>query len=123
MGNTDSHGTPRPGLPPGSGGDAGPEWAACGSVPSNRVSSGAGRPLFAEDGVADVMPPSPFLAALTEQAVGDLAALTDNELVGVLRATQRQIAREGGRAHRRRPGRVDRAVHPEPRPRRHRASG
>ncbi len=40
------------------------------------------------------MPPSPFLAALTEQAVAGVAGLSDNELVGVLRATQRQIARE-----------------------------
>jgi hypothetical protein len=50
--------------------------------------------LFAEDGAADVMPPCPMLAALTEQAVSDVAALSDNELSGVLRATQRQIARE-----------------------------
>jgi hypothetical protein len=40
------------------------------------------------------MPPSPFLAALTEQAVTDVAGLSDAELVGVLRAAQRQIARE-----------------------------
>ena len=40
------------------------------------------------------MPPSPFLAALTEQAVADVAGLSDSELAGVLRASQRQIARE-----------------------------
>ena len=58
------------------------------------VPSGTGRPLFAEDGAGDVMPPVPFLAALTEQAVTDVAGLSDAELVGVLRASQRQIARE-----------------------------
>jgi hypothetical protein len=55
---------------------------------------GAERPLFAEDGAGDVMPPVPFLAALTDQAVADVAGLSDAELVGVLRASQRQIARE-----------------------------
>jgi hypothetical protein len=74
-----------------------------GSVPAGPVPAGAvpgpvpaapGRPLFAEDGAADVMPPSPFLAALTEQAVGDVAGLSDAELVGVLRASRRQVARE-----------------------------
>jgi Domain of unknown function (DUF222) len=56
--------------------------------------AGPGRPLFAEDGAGDVMAPSPFLAALTEQAVADVAALSDNELIGVLRASRRQVARE-----------------------------
>ncbi len=56
--------------------------------------AGPGRPLFAEDGQADVMAPSPFLAALTEQAAADVAALSDNELVGVLLASRRQVARE-----------------------------
>jgi hypothetical protein len=56
--------------------------------------AGPGRPLFAEDGAGDVMAPSPFLAALTEQAVADVTALSDNELVGVLRASRRQVARE-----------------------------
>jgi hypothetical protein len=50
--------------------------------------------LFAQDGVADALPPSPFLAALTEQAVSDVVGLSDAELAGVLRATRRQIARE-----------------------------
>ena len=55
---------------------------------------GQARPLFAVDGAADLMPPCPQLAALTEQAIADVARLSDNELVGVLRASQRQIARE-----------------------------
>ncbi len=50
--------------------------------------------LFARDGAGDVLPPDPFLAALTEQAVSDVAALSDNELVGVLRASRRQVAHE-----------------------------
>jgi hypothetical protein len=65
-----------------------------GPAPADPVTADPGRPLFAQDGAADVMAPSPFLAALTEQAVSDLAGLSDNELVGVLRASQRQIARE-----------------------------
>ena len=63
-------------------------------VPAGLGPARPGRPLFAEDGAGDVMAPVPFLAALTEQAVTDVAGLSDAELVGVLRASQRQIARE-----------------------------
>jgi hypothetical protein len=49
---------------------------------------------FAEGGAADVLPPGPLLARLTEQAAADLGALSDNELVGVIRAARRQAARE-----------------------------
>jgi Domain of unknown function (DUF222) len=59
-----------------------------------RGPEGPVRPLFAEDGAGDVMPPGPALAALTEQAVADVARLSDSELVGVLRASQRLVARE-----------------------------
>jgi hypothetical protein len=62
--------------------------------PADLVAADPARPLFAEDGAGDVMAPSPFLAALTEQAVADVACLSDNELVGVLRASQRLVARE-----------------------------
>jgi hypothetical protein len=65
-----------------------------GSVPAGSVLCGPGRPLFAQDGAADVMVPSPFLAALTEHAVADVAALSDSELAGVLRASRRLAARE-----------------------------
>ena len=61
--------------------------------PAGPVPAGP-KPMFAGDGAGDVMPPSPFLAALTEQAAGDVAGLTDAELVGVLRASRRQVARE-----------------------------
>ena len=56
--------------------------------------AGTTRPLFAQDGAADVMPPSPFLAVLTEYAAADVAVLSDAELIGVLRASQRLVARE-----------------------------
>ncbi len=49
---------------------------------------------FAQDRESSLPPAGPLLADLTEQAVSDLGGLTDDELVGVLQATQRQIARE-----------------------------
>ena len=52
------------------------------------------RPDFGQGGVADVLPPGPLLAGLTEEAILCLDSLSDNELVGVLRATRRQAARE-----------------------------
>ncbi len=85
MGNLDDRGPLRPGVLRGDAGDG----ARVETVPAV-----PGRPLFAEDGAGDVMPPVPFLAALTEQAVTDVAGLSDAELVGVLRASQRQIVRE-----------------------------
>jgi hypothetical protein len=52
------------------------------------------RPRFGQGDEADVLPPGPPLAGLTEEAVVGLARLSDDELVGVLQATRRQIARE-----------------------------
>jgi len=52
------------------------------------------RPRFGQGDEADVLPPGPLLAGLTEQAVAGLGRLSDDELVGVLRATRRQVARE-----------------------------
>jgi hypothetical protein len=72
-----------------------------GSVPASTA-----RPLFAEDHGAEVparfwqgeaaddLPPSPLLAGLTDDAVLGLERLSDNELIGVLHATRRQVARE-----------------------------
>ncbi len=71
-----------------------PEPVPAGPVPAGPVPAGPGRPLFAEGGAGDVMPPVPFLAALTEQAVAGVADLSDSELAGVLRASRRQVARE-----------------------------
>ena len=51
-------------------------------------------PSFGQGHEADVLPPGALLAGLTEHAVCDLGSLSDNELVGVLRAIRRQLARE-----------------------------
>lgn len=61
----------------GSGGDGG-ESGAC----------------FGQGAAADVLPPSPALAALTEAAVADVSRLPDNQLIGVLQAARRQENRE-----------------------------
>ena len=50
-------------------------------------------PAFAQDQAADGLRPGPALAALTERAVSDLAALSDDELTGALRAARRLEAR------------------------------
>ena len=41
---------------------------------------GLGGEVFAQDRSADAMRPGPVLAALTEQAAGDLGRLTDNQV-------------------------------------------
>ena len=46
-------------------------------------------PQFGQDAAADVLPPNPVLAALTEQACADLSRLTDNQLIGALLAARR----------------------------------
>jgi hypothetical protein len=46
-------------------------------------------PQFGQDAPADVLRPSPVLAALTEQASSDLSRLTDNQLIGALHAARR----------------------------------
>src|SRR5215469_16437009 len=54
-------------------------------------------PGFAADGVHDDMPPGRVLAALTDQLMADgLAGLSDDELVGVLRASRRLAAWQDG---------------------------
>ena len=47
---------------------------------------GLGGEVFARDRSADAMRPGPVLAALTEQAVGDLGRLTDNQVLGAMSA-------------------------------------
>ena len=49
--------------------------------------------MFARDRSADVMRPGPVLAALTEQATGDLGRLTDGQVVGAMSAARRLAAR------------------------------
>ena len=54
---------------------------------------GLGGEVFARDRSADAMRPGPVLAALTEQAAGDLDRLTDNQVVGMMSAARRLAAR------------------------------
>ncbi len=44
---------------------------------------------FGQDKAADILRPGPVLSALTEQAASDLAALSDDELMGTLSAARR----------------------------------
>ena len=52
---------------------------------------------FGQDAAADVLHPGPVLAALAEQAADDLDRLDDDQLIGVLRASQRLAGREAWR--------------------------
>jgi hypothetical protein len=51
-------------------------------------------PQFGQHAAADVLPPGPVLAALTEAAVADVTRLSDSQLIGVLQAARRQENRE-----------------------------
>ena len=64
--------------------------AVCGTD-ENGVELGA---QFSQGAAADAFPPSPVLAALTEETVPDVRRLSDNQLIGVLQAAQRQENRE-----------------------------
>jgi hypothetical protein len=46
-------------------------------------------PAFSQGAPADALRPSPVLAALTEQAVAGIGALSDDELIGAVQAAQR----------------------------------
>jgi hypothetical protein len=54
---------------------------------------GLGGEVFAQDRSADAMRPGPVLAALTEQAAGNLGRLTDNQVLGAMSAAGRLAAR------------------------------
>jgi len=69
-----------------------PELLAALSGPGY-VSGGLG-PQVGQGAAADLLPPGPVLAALTEAAVADVTQLSDNQLVGVLQAARRQENRE-----------------------------
>jgi hypothetical protein len=60
--------------------------AICG--PDGLGGDGLG-PQFGQDAAADVLRPSPVLAALAEQVSADLSRLTDNQLMGALQAARR----------------------------------
>jgi hypothetical protein len=64
--------------------------AICG--PDGLGGDGLG-PQFGQDAAADLLRPSPVLAALTEQASADLSRLTDNQLMGALHAARRMESR------------------------------
>ena len=75
--------------------EPGPEiWEPEAWAPGDPVPVAPVQPRFGQDDEADLLPPRPLLAGLTEEAVSDLGRLSDSELVGVLQATRRQIARE-----------------------------
>ena len=75
--------------------EPGPEiWDPEAWAPGDPTPIAPVRPRFGQDDEADLLPPRPLLAGLTEEAVSDLGRLSDSELVGVLLATRRQIARE-----------------------------
>jgi Domain of unknown function (DUF222) len=75
--------------------EPGPEiWEPDAWAPGDPPPIAAVRPRFGQGDEADLLPPRPLLAGLTEEAVSDLGRLSDSELVGVLQATRRQIARE-----------------------------
>lgn len=74
--------------------DEPPEPESCEPWDQGPWDAAAWRPDFGQGGEADLLPPGPLLSKLTEEAVLDLANLSDNELIGVLQATRRQIARE-----------------------------
>ncbi|HVT69519.1 MAG TPA: hypothetical protein VHF26_17345, partial [Trebonia sp.] len=52
---------------------------------------------FEQGGVADTLAPGPALAGLTEAVVAALPRLTDDQLIGVIRASRRQQNREAWR--------------------------
>ena len=54
---------------------------------------GLGGDMFEQHRSADAMRPGPVLAALTEQATGDFARLTDNQVLGATSAAGRLAAR------------------------------
>ena len=54
---------------------------------------GLGRQAFAQEQVADAMPPGPLLAALTESAAADVRGLSDDAVLGMISAARRLAAR------------------------------
>jgi len=86
---------PGPGLSVSLGDAAGidPELLAVMCGPDGLGGRSLGQ-QFGQHSAADALRPGPVLAALTEQALGDLGRLDDDQLIGVLRASQRLAARE-----------------------------
>jgi hypothetical protein len=82
-----------PEAPPTSFGEGNPPGADLAAMAAMCGLDGLGgdavSALFGQDQVADVLPAGPALCALTEQAMSDLAALSDDELTGALSAARR----------------------------------
>jgi Domain of unknown function (DUF222) len=85
----------RPGPQPDGATDPDPEWTEYLDDDPGWEDPGAEvPPRFWQGEAADELPPGPRLTLLTEDAVLGLEHLSDNELIGVLHATRRQLARE-----------------------------
>jgi Domain of unknown function (DUF222) len=85
----------QPGPLPDGAMDPDPEWAEYPDDDAGWEDPGAEvPPRFWQGEAADELPPGPRLTLLTEDAVLGLEHLSDNELIGVLHATRRQLARE-----------------------------
>ena len=84
-------GNERPGDDPDAG--AGPEQGLFVCLPAEDLDVGR----FAQDGISDVMPPGPLLASVVHALTGDdgagLAALSDDQLMGIISAAQRMESR------------------------------
>jgi len=65
------------------------EFGPAGFLPRDGSGHGSG---FADGGALDVLPPGVALAGFADDAHARLGALTDDELIGVLRGWQRQIS-------------------------------
>ena len=65
------------------------EFGPAGFLPRDGSGRGSG---FADGGALDVLPPGVALAGFADDAHARLGALTDDELIGVLRGWQRQIS-------------------------------
>src|SRR5580693_4973906 len=77
-----------PGWVPGEDFDLDPDLLEIMCAPE--VLDGQALPgAFGQDGAADALRPGPVLAALAAQAAASAGSLTDDELVGVLRAGRR----------------------------------
>jgi hypothetical protein len=69
-------------------------WRPCDEPPSPAESQDSWWASFGQGNEPDALPPGELLVGLTETATRGLGRLSDDELVGVLQATRRQIARE-----------------------------
>jgi hypothetical protein len=70
------------------------EPPATGQDPSSAEPMPAVPRFFDQGGTGDQLPPGPVLAGLTDNAAGNLTGMSDDELIGVLQATRRQVAHE-----------------------------